>query len=106
MLEDHSPSLTFLSDEKDDEFLRRGEGSLPNIQRNHNFATAELWQRIPTNKYSTYIYIYTYVIIYIYIYIYLYTILICMYILSSRNLPHLSLLLIGQFGLDIAMMDE
>lgn len=52
------------------------------------------------------IYIYTYVIIYIYIYIYLYTILICMYILSSRNLPHLSLLLIGQFGLDIAMMDE
>lgn len=29
-----------------------------------------------------------------------------MYILSSRNLPHLSLLLIGQFGLDIAMMDE
>ena len=72
MLEDHSPSLTFLSDEKDDEFLRRGEGSLPNIQRNHNFATAELWQRIPTNKYSTYIYIHICYNIYIYLHIFIY----------------------------------
>ena len=70
-MEDHSPSLTFLSAEKENEFLRRGEGYLTNIQRNHIFAKEELWQRAPTNKSSVYYYNPLLNTSYIYLYIYI-----------------------------------